>query len=300
MLTIAALPKPFRGHIGVIQRNAITSWTRLSPKPEIILFGGEQGTAEIAKEMGLRNVPSVARSEFGTPLLNDVFEKAQVLATYGIICYINADILLLGEFTKAVQQVACRRDRFLMIGRRTNVDLSQLQDFESPDWEARLRGFVLQWGICGPPEAIDYFVFSRGLFVVIPPFAIGRLAWDNWLIWNARSSKIAVVDASAVVLAIHQNHDYFHHPQGKEGIWYGKEAERNHELAGERTFLTLEHATHRLTSNGIKWGVGHWFEPARRAVPPWWWTPFTVTRSIRRRLGLNKDHIVSLITKLTN
>ena len=33
---------------------------------------------------------------------------------------------------------------------------------------------------------IDYFVFSRGLYLKkIPPLVIGRVFWDNWLIWRA-------------------------------------------------------------------------------------------------------------------
>src|SRR6266853_4649960 len=47
VLTIFASAKPFHGHTGVIQRNAIASWTRLRPRPEIILFGNEPGVAEI-------------------------------------------------------------------------------------------------------------------------------------------------------------------------------------------------------------------------------------------------------------
>ena len=38
-LAILAMPKPFHGHIGMIQRNAIQSWTHLSPRPEIFLCG---------------------------------------------------------------------------------------------------------------------------------------------------------------------------------------------------------------------------------------------------------------------
>ena len=54
-ITIFATPKKFDGHIGVIQRNAITSWTHIQPKPEVILFGTEPGTAELAAELGLRH-----------------------------------------------------------------------------------------------------------------------------------------------------------------------------------------------------------------------------------------------------
>src|SRR5712664_779088 len=106
MLTLFAVPKPFKGHFGVIQRNAISQWVRLRPKPEILLFGDEEGTVEIAQEFGLRHIPEVKRNQCGTPLLNDLFAKAHALASYNILCYVNADIMLLGDFMEAVQQVA--------------------------------------------------------------------------------------------------------------------------------------------------------------------------------------------------
>jgi hypothetical protein len=43
MLTIFSTPKPFHGHSGIIQRNALKSWTLLHPDVEVILFGIEDG-----------------------------------------------------------------------------------------------------------------------------------------------------------------------------------------------------------------------------------------------------------------
>src|SRR5713226_719892 len=57
MLTIFSTPKPFRGHIGITQRNALRSWTLLHPEVEIILFGDEAGAAEVCAEFGLRHEP---------------------------------------------------------------------------------------------------------------------------------------------------------------------------------------------------------------------------------------------------
>ena len=48
MLTIFSIPKPFIGHVGVIQMNALRSWTFLDPKCEIVIFGDEPGIAEAA------------------------------------------------------------------------------------------------------------------------------------------------------------------------------------------------------------------------------------------------------------
>jgi hypothetical protein len=41
MLTILTSPKPFRGHVGIILRNAIQSWKFVHAKAEVIFFGGE-------------------------------------------------------------------------------------------------------------------------------------------------------------------------------------------------------------------------------------------------------------------
>ncbi len=59
MLTIFTVPKPFRGHIKVIQTNAIRSWLLLRPECEVILFGNDEGTAEIACELGRRHIPNI-------------------------------------------------------------------------------------------------------------------------------------------------------------------------------------------------------------------------------------------------
>ena len=72
-LTIFAIPKAFRGHIAVIQRNAIASWMRMNPRPDVILFGTDEGTAEVARELGVQHVPTVQKNQWGTPLVGDLF-----------------------------------------------------------------------------------------------------------------------------------------------------------------------------------------------------------------------------------
>lgn len=94
MLTLFAIPKSFHGHIGIIQRNAIQSWLHLRPSCEIILLGDDKGTAETAAEFKLRYLSSVVRSQYGTPLVNSVFAEAEKLASYPLMCYVNADSTL--------------------------------------------------------------------------------------------------------------------------------------------------------------------------------------------------------------
>ena len=90
MITFFTLPKPFVGHIGMIQRNAIQSWTRLHPDVDILMFGDEQGTAEVAAEFGIRHFPDVEVNEYGTPRMSGYFQQAEEVARYPRMCYVNA------------------------------------------------------------------------------------------------------------------------------------------------------------------------------------------------------------------
>src|SRR5215472_4646768 len=132
MLTIFSTPKAFKGHIGIIQRNAITSWTFLHPRPEIILFGNEAGAAEAAKDISVRHISQIMRNEFGTPLLHDLFQRAEEHASHDTLCYVNADILLLDDFLKAVVRVREWSSKYLMVGRRWDVDIRKPINFVAP------------------------------------------------------------------------------------------------------------------------------------------------------------------------
>ena len=254
MLSLFAFPKPFRGHIATIQRNAISSWVRLRPQCEIFLFGNDEGTAEVAKEFGVCHVSEMARNEYGTPLLNDVFEKGEQSAKYGLLCYVNCDIILGSEFMRAVEKVSRWTQRFLMVGECWNLDLAEPLAFDQPMWEENLKALVRQRGKRRGPYSIDYFVFPRGLYQQLPPFALGRPRFDKWLIWKARHLGAAVVDATPVVMAVHQNHDYSHVPGGlPPRILHGEEESRNEKLAGGFWHrYGIEEATHKFLATGLR------------------------------------------------
>jgi hypothetical protein len=248
MLTIFSMPKAFRGHIGTIQRNALRSWTLLRPKPEVILFGNDEGTAEAAREFGARHVAQVAGNEHGTPLLSDVFRQAESCANSELLCYVNADILLPGEFMWAVQAARTSFPKFLMIAKRINVDVPELLEFDAA-WESKLR--TRNGTTSGDYTAIDVFVFSKGAYAKVPDFAIGRLWFDQWLIKAALQQKLPVVDASIVAPVLHQNHDYNHVAGGAEQVWRGKEPQENLRLYGsEPHSYTLLDVTHELAADG--------------------------------------------------
>jgi hypothetical protein len=251
-LTLFTMPKAFLGEFAVIQRNAIHSWVRLGPSSEVVLLGDEQGTKELAEELGVRHVPEVLRNEFGTPLVSSVISQAEKHSETASLCYVNADIVLFPDFPISVGEVRRRLPKALLVGHRTNVAIPDLLDF-SENWEVELRHKANREGILEACDGLDYFVFPRGFWGEIPPFAVGRTMWDQWLIYRARSRRMPVVDCSPRMQVIHQKHGYAHHPGGKEGVWNGIEAQRNLELAGGyRRAYTLKDATHLFEKRGVR------------------------------------------------
>jgi hypothetical protein len=231
-LTIFTAPKPFTNpHIAVIQRNAIQAW-KLLPDVHVILIGDEAGTPEAAKEFGVSNVAEVKRDEKGIPQVNAVMEIGHKYSASPILCYANADMILMSDMLRAVRQVNEQVKEFLLVGQRWDLDQTEPLDF-SGDWESRLRLDVAQRGKFYSPWGIDYFVFPRHLYTEVPNFTIGRPAWDNWMVYRARTTFGMAIDASRDVLVIHQNHDYSHLPGNKPP--YGSDvAKSNLAKAGGR------------------------------------------------------------------
>jgi hypothetical protein len=249
MLTIFAVPKPFVGHIGITQRNAVRSWARLGSGSEIILCGDDAGTGEVAAEVGATHIPNVARNEYGTPLLDSIFDHARAAARYPLLCYVNADIMLLSDVISAVQRVEF--PQFLIVGQRWDVDITEPWDFGHKEWGAHLRQHVQRSGVLHPPLGSDYFIFPReSPLAHLPRFAVGRPGWDNWLIFHARKLGIPVIDATKAVFIIHQNHDYSHVPNRIANDYRGPECSTNLQLIvdrGDGFDFDLVDATHVIT-----------------------------------------------------
>ncbi len=232
MLTLFAAPKPMLDeHTRILQRNALGSWLAIGSEVEVILFGDEAGIDDLAREFNVRHVPEIKRNEYGTPLISDIFARGEELASNDLLGYLNSDIILFPEVITAVQDAYKRFGKFLMIGHRFNVDVDSIIDFfeKNPD---DVRECLMRNAEIGPIAAIDYFLFSKGAIGDLPPFAVGRFCWDNWTIWNTRKRGISVIDATAEIAAIHQNHDYGHVQGQREGEQYLAESNRNYEIAG--------------------------------------------------------------------
>jgi hypothetical protein len=302
MLTLFTTAKPFEGHSGVIQRNALKSWKLLHPDIEVILFGDDAGGAEIANELGFRHEPYVERNKFGTKRLDYIFRRAQELARHEFVCYCNCDIILLPEFCGALKRVADAHEQFLMVGRRWDTDITEAIDFDVPDWSRTSEAFAKERGVQQPGYSVDYFAFRRGFYASIPALVIGRIWWDHWLVWKARQQRAAVVDASEQVTAIHQNHNYGYHPAGARGVWTDEQAAENYRLAGGRWHLfTIDDATHILRERGEAANPGRFWAPYWRYLRPKcipiWFAILDATRPLRKLFGLRQPVLDAALRK---
>jgi hypothetical protein len=114
------------------------------------------------------------------------------------------------------------------------------------------------------------------------------------MVWKARSMKAPVVDVTADVLAVHQNHDFAYHPGGLAGIKADNESKRNRALAGGQLHLyTIHHATHRLIEGDITDRPGRWHVPLTfflrvYSIQLWYWL-LKATFRARHALGLYRD-----------
>ena len=171
MITFFTIPKPFEGHIGTIQRNALASWTRVDPAAQVLVLGDETGAVDAAAEVGAEHVPELPRNEHGTPLLDGAFRIAAERRRNELLCYVNTDVLFPRSLADAARAAASLQRPFLVVGECWNVQVDDRVDPDAIDWPALLRGARKRGA-----DAIDYFVYTPGLYDDIPPFSVGRPA----------------------------------------------------------------------------------------------------------------------------
>ena len=189
--------------INVIQRNAIQSWLRLEPRPEILVMGNDVGTKEACEEFGLTHV-DVESNEFGTPILKKMMEKAEEIAAHDNILLVSGDIILLQDLIQSLKPLNDNLEMFCGIARkRNNLNINSAVSFNT-NWQ----DFVQKDLQIGPPTSGDFFLYKRGFLSCLPEmphFAIGRCRCDSWLIHHSFKAGIfvdlteAVKDADLVI-----------------------------------------------------------------------------------------------------
>jgi hypothetical protein len=255
MLTLFTTCKPFVGPAAVHQRNALRSWTLMDPRPEVIVFGDEEGAKEMATKLDLLHVEYVKRDEYGLPFLDFIFERVQVTASNDLLMWANADVVMVDGVAEAAR--ACDEafpGGFLGVCRRWDVELDHPLDFED-DWRGELRKAVGDSGELYTPCSSDVFLFKRPLSWAVPPFVAGRPKWDNATLWLAVHHETPVVDVTDRVLLAHPRHGY---PDGAgQKAWRGHPSGADNEALAAGREWCFRHVRQagwlwRLTEDGLE------------------------------------------------
>lgn len=250
MITIFSIPKAFKGKVAVTQENAIASWRALHSEVEIILFGNEDGLPEAAQKYGARLVQKIKKNTDGTPLLSDMFNRIQKIARREILCYASGDIILTKSLIENIKYLP-RHNNYLMLLRRTDMDIDR-SIAVSETFDHDLMKEAAQKGSLHGPSALDVMVFPRGLNYTMPEFLVGRAGWDNAFVYQLIKQRVLILDGTPAITIIHQNHNYGHYKQGRKGVFRGKEAWYNFNLAGGLSQMaTIRNAHYLLTASGL-------------------------------------------------
>ena len=246
---VATAPKKFIGNVGIIQRNAIQSWINVFGSENIYLFGDDE-TAVNARLLGV----NYARPEYSNtkvPLFDSIAESCQKVDC-DYISYVNSDIVFVENFDNIIFKLNQFLGKKIFItGRRINTNLNEEIDFAG-DWQKKIR-LLASEGIIAPPEWIDYFIFHKNIIQNLPPLRIGRAGFDNYIIYLMKKRYVPIIDTTGTILALHQTHSYFHHPQGQKGVWYGEDAKENLRISGGyHTYLSLDDADYIYRDNILK------------------------------------------------
>jgi hypothetical protein len=92
----------------------------------------------------------------------------------------------------------------LVIGQRINVNISQLS--EADVFLPQFVETVAQRGQLFREDAEDYFFINRNVFPwdKVPDIAVGRRAYDNFIVGIGIMNGVSAIDATKTVTAVHQ------------------------------------------------------------------------------------------------
>ena len=227
-LTLFTILKPCTNrHVLTLQRQTLLAWQRMDPKPEILVFGDAAGVKRLCREVGVEHYPEILRDPTGLEYVSDAFQQASNLGTGDLFCYANADIILPPDLPAVAGRVTEVLNRFLLTGRRWNMQ--RAFELEPPGrlWWQKLLRKSDRWGSMGTDWGIDWFVHPRHQFDDLPDLLVGRWFWDTAVLGICKAQGIPLLDATQVVRAIHQYHDYSHFPGGLTGIEESSQSNSN-------------------------------------------------------------------------
>ena len=208
----------------LVHNLTIRNWLLFHPFVIPVLFATEAPLAEKCRRQGWDVRPVIETAADGVPVLKNMFLDAMSNYNTMFYAYSNGDILytnsLLETLVSGLESFITLDKPAMLVGKRTNID--HVTNTEGSSWQniavtAKRRGELFS------ARAEDYFITTPSYpWEDIPPLVIGRLWYDNWLVYNARKQGHLVIDATITLLAVHQTTSLGNYEKHRDAKYNGK------------------------------------------------------------------------------
>lgn len=230
VFTTLKLDEAFLKDTGQKQRNFRTWLAYTETKPEwqwLALITGNCSLLQKnirCEELRLRHHSFI----YKMPLISEVLKRARMLARTKYLFYANVDNIILGDIEGAIEQAqkSTTEHHVFMSSRAIGVHTRRQYNFASDTDKAEfhsLQTTEFWW----PGWACEAFLFNRANPLVdrMPPFLVGRIRWDNWLLqFAAMHNDVASIETTGYIRVYHLNHGengtYDHSAAEKPGTDY--------------------------------------------------------------------------------
>ena len=190
----------------LVHNLTVKNWLSMRPYIIPVIFTNESGLAKECERQDWNVFPVKVESAGGIPVLKYMYKKVMEIYNTTFYAYSNSDILftdtLIHTLLSLKNSSIHLEGTVMIVGKRTNVQY--VTEIEGSSWTS-LTSVAKTRGNLSFGNAEDYFITPRTYpWDNIAEVVIGRPAYDNWLVYNARKQKHMIIDATDTLLAVHQ------------------------------------------------------------------------------------------------
>jgi len=154
--------------------------------------------------------PAQHSLEFRLPYFSEVLKRARFLVRTRYLMFANVDNIIVGNVSGAVDSAmrASGARHLFLSSRAIGVHVQRYYDWSISSERDEFYGLERD-DFWWPGWACEAFLINRGNPLVdrMPPFLIGRVRWDNWVMQFAgMHEQTASVDTTDVIRVFHLNH----------------------------------------------------------------------------------------------
>jgi hypothetical protein len=154
--------------------------------------------------------PAVHSLEFSLPFVNSILKKARMLVRTRYMMFSNMGNIIFGDLRRIVNAVKIysQLPHLFISSRPIAVHTNRAFDFR----DERERGLFFKL----ERSEFHWFGWACEAFIIdrlnplidrMPPFLIGRIRWDNWIMQFAGMHNLTTsVDATGAMTILHMNH----------------------------------------------------------------------------------------------